>query len=130
MPRWRPVSELHAMLEDGPARLDDPRLDDLARLERRHAELRLLYDTIRDLGSTLSVREVLDRLLGRALDRLLAGRTALIIAHRLSTLARVDEVLIPEQGRVAECGPRAELERDPGSRLSQLLWTGLEEVQL
>jgi len=58
------------MLEDTPARLDDPRLDELARLQRRHAELRLLYDTIRDLGSTLSVREVLDRLMGRVLDHL------------------------------------------------------------
>ena len=58
------------MLEDGPARLDDPRLNELARLERRHAELRLLYETIRDLSSTLSVREVLDRLMGRALDHL------------------------------------------------------------
>jgi len=58
------------MLEDGSSRLDDPRLDELARLERRHAELRLLYDTIRDLSSTLSVREVLDRLMGRALDHL------------------------------------------------------------
>jgi diguanylate cyclase (GGDEF)-like protein len=58
------------MIEDGPARLDDPRLDELARLERRHAELRLLYDTNRDLSSTLSVREVLDRLMGRALDHL------------------------------------------------------------
>jgi GAF domain-containing protein len=58
------------MIEDGPVRLDDPRLDELSRLERRHAELRLLYDTIRDLSSTLSVREVLDRLMGRVLDHL------------------------------------------------------------
>jgi diguanylate cyclase (GGDEF)-like protein len=58
------------MIEGGPARLDDPRLDELARLRRRHAELRLLYDTIRDVSSTLSVREVLDRLISRALDHL------------------------------------------------------------
>jgi ABC-type multidrug transport system fused ATPase/permease subunit len=71
-----------------------------------------------------------EALLSSALDQLLAGRTALIIAHRLSTLARVDEVLILEEGRVVECGARAALERDPGSRLSQLLRAGLEEVQL
>jgi len=58
------------MIEDGPACLDDPRLDELARLQRRHAELKLLYETTRDLSSTLSVREVLDRLMGRALDHL------------------------------------------------------------
>ena len=68
-----------------------------------------------------------EALLGGALDRLLAGRTALIIAHRLSTLARVDEVLILEQGRVVEYGERRSLSADPGSRLSALLRTGLEE---
>jgi diguanylate cyclase (GGDEF)-like protein len=70
MPQQRPVPEVQTMLEDAPTRLDDPRLDELERLQRRHAELELLYDTIRDLTSTLSVREVLDRLMGRALDHL------------------------------------------------------------
>jgi ABC-type multidrug transport system fused ATPase/permease subunit len=70
-----------------------------------------------------------EALLSRALDRLLAGRTALIIAHRLSTLARADEVLILEEGRVVEYGVRAELAGNPNSRLSQLLRTGMEEVQ-
>jgi ATP-binding cassette subfamily B protein len=69
-----------------------------------------------------------EALLGHALDRLLAGRTALIIAHRLSTLARVDEILILELGRVVEYGQRAALAADPGSRLSALLRTGLEAV--
>jgi ABC-type multidrug transport system fused ATPase/permease subunit len=67
--------------------------------------------------------------LSRALDRLLAGRTVLIIAHRLSTLARADEVLILDEGRVVEYGVRAELAGNPNSRLSQLLRTGIEEVQ-
>jgi len=70
-----------------------------------------------------------ETLLSGALDRLLAGRTALIIAHRLSTLARADEVLILEEGRVVEYGTYAELTSDPDSRLSQLLRTGMEEVQ-
>jgi ATP-binding cassette subfamily B protein len=70
-----------------------------------------------------------EALLGQALDRLLSGRTALIIAHRLSTLARVDEVLILEEGRVVECGERAALAADPHSRLSALLRAGLVEVQ-
>jgi ATP-binding cassette subfamily B protein len=70
-----------------------------------------------------------ESLLSRALDRLVAGRTALIIAHRLSTLARVDEVLILEEGRVVEQGERAVLASNPDSRLSRLLRTGMEEVQ-
>ena len=69
-----------------------------------------------------------ESLLGRALDRLLAGRTALIIAHRLSTLERVDEVLILEEGRVVECGERAALVANPRSRLSALLRAGWEEA--
>jgi diguanylate cyclase (GGDEF)-like protein len=42
----------------------------LAELEQRNAELRVLYETIRDLTTTLSVREVLDRLLRRVLAHL------------------------------------------------------------
>jgi len=37
------------------------------------------------------------------------GRTALVIAHRLSTVARADRVLVLEQGRVVESGPHAAL---------------------
>ena len=57
----------------------------------------------------------------RALDWLLQGRTAIIIAHRLETLARADEVLVLEDGRIREHGPRAALALDPGSRLHALL---------
>jgi ATP-binding cassette subfamily B protein len=63
-----------------------------------------------------------------ALDRLLAGRTACIIAHRLATLRNVDDVLVMESGRVAEFGPRAELEQEPGSRYAALLRHGLPEA--
>lgn len=63
-----------------------------------------------------------------ALDRLFNGRTGLIIAHRLKTVRRADDILILEDGRVAEFGPRRELENDPGSRFAALLRTGLEEV--
>ncbi len=67
-------------------------------------------------------------LLERAVDRLLAGRTAIIIAHRLSTIRRADRIAILEDGRVLEFGEREALARDPGSRLSRLLRTGMEEV--
>jgi len=69
-----------------------------------------------------------ERLLERAIDRLLAGRTAIIIAHRLGTVQRADEILILDGGQVAEYGPRARLAGDAGSRFAQLLQTGLEEV--
>jgi subfamily B ATP-binding cassette protein MsbA len=44
-----------------------------------------------------------------ALDRLLAGRTAIVIAHRLSTVRRASRVLVIEQGRIVERGAHAEL---------------------
>jgi ABC-type multidrug transport system fused ATPase/permease subunit len=64
----------------------------------------------------------------RAVDRVLENRTAIIIAHRLRTVERADEILILESGRVVEQGIRSALERDPGSHYYQLLQTGLEEV--
>jgi ATP-binding cassette subfamily B protein len=65
-----------------------------------------------------------------AMDRLLAGRTAVVIAHRLSTLQRVDRILVLEEGRVVEVGRRAELAADPGSHLARLLRGDLSEALL
>ena len=62
-----------------------------------------------------------ERLLERAVDGLLAGRTAIVIAHRLSTLERADDIAIVEDGRIVEHGQRATLAADPGSRFRALL---------
>ncbi|MDZ4718713.1 MAG: ABC transporter ATP-binding protein [Roseiflexaceae bacterium] len=69
-----------------------------------------------------------ERQLEQALARLLHGRTAIIIAHRLRTLEHVDQIMILEDGRVREHGLRAELVRDPGSRFVQLLQVGMEDA--
>ena len=69
-----------------------------------------------------------EHLVERAVGRLMAGRTGIIVAHRLRTVGRVDDIMILEQGRIAEFGPRVELVQDPTSRFSALLRTGLEEV--
>ncbi|MDB4897648.1 MAG: transporter ATP-binding protein, partial [Firmicutes bacterium] len=69
-----------------------------------------------------------ETLLERAVDRLMAGRTGIIIAHRLATIQRADRILILEDGRVLEEGGRAQLAADPGSRFAHLLRTGIEEV--
>jgi ATP-binding cassette subfamily B protein len=50
-----------------------------------------------------------ERLVQRALRTVLAGRTAVIIAHRLSTVAIADRVLVLDQGRITEDGPPGEL---------------------
>lgn len=69
-----------------------------------------------------------ERQLDQAIARLLAGRTGIIIAHRLATVQKVDEIVILEAGRIRESGPRAALANDPDSRFAQLLRTGLQEV--
>ena len=66
--------------------------------------------------------------LERAIDKLLQNRTAIIIAHRLGTVHRADEIMILESGSVTEYGDRQQLATNPGSRFYQLLQTGLEEV--
>jgi ATP-binding cassette, subfamily B, bacterial len=50
-----------------------------------------------------------ERLVQEALTRILAGRTAVIIAHRLSTVAIADRVLVLERGQIIEDGSPAEL---------------------
>jgi ABC-type multidrug transport system fused ATPase/permease subunit len=74
-----------------------------------------------------------DRLIERALDKLLGGagaqkRTAIIIAHKLSTVGRADRIAILDHGRVLETGRRAALEADPDSHFAKLLATGAEEA--
>ncbi len=69
-----------------------------------------------------------EQLIERAVDRLLRGRTAIIIAHRLGTIHRADEIMILEQGHSVEHGERTALAADEGSRFHQLLRTGLQEV--
>ena len=59
--------------------------------------------------------------LADAARRLLAGRTAIIVAHRLATLAEVDQIVVVDDARVVEQGPRAGLAADPTSRYSALL---------
>jgi len=69
-----------------------------------------------------------EHLIERAVDRLMQGRTGIVIAHRLGTVQRADEIMILEEGRILEHGERHALVADPGSRFSGLLRTGLEEV--
>jgi ATP-binding cassette, subfamily B, bacterial len=69
-----------------------------------------------------------ERLIERAVDRLLAERTGIIIAHRLATVMRADDILILEGGRIREYGEREALRNNPKSRFAELLRTGMEEV--
>jgi ABC-type multidrug transport system fused ATPase/permease subunit len=63
-----------------------------------------------------------------ALGRLLDGRTGIIVAHRLATIAYADDILVLEDGRVREHGPRLALAADPTSRFAGLLRVAAKEV--
>ena len=62
----------------------------------------------------------------QAVRQLLVGRTAIIIAHHLGTVERVDDIAILAEGRIEEYGAREELVQDPESRFTRLLAAGLE----
>jgi ATP-binding cassette subfamily B protein len=69
-----------------------------------------------------------EHLIEQAVDRLIQNRTAIIVAHRLGTVERADDILIIEDGEICEYGERLQLVGDPNSRFSHLLETGMEEV--
>ncbi|HEY0520398.1 MAG TPA: ABC transporter ATP-binding protein [Ilumatobacteraceae bacterium] len=59
--------------------------------------------------ATSSVDALTEVRIGRALEKLAAGRTTIAIAHRLSTAARADRVLVLDHGRLVEDGTHTEL---------------------
>ena len=69
-----------------------------------------------------------ERQIDIALDKLMEGRSAIIIAHRLSTLHKVDDILILKKGEMVEYGERSHLANEPTSEFSKLLQKGIEEV--
>jgi ATP-binding cassette, subfamily B, bacterial len=71
-----------------------------------------------------------ERLVRRATDRLLEGRTGVIIAHQLATVERVDKIMVLAEGRILEYGPREGLARNPNSRYSALLRLSSEFTSL
>jgi ABC-type multidrug transport system fused ATPase/permease subunit len=71
-----------------------------------------------------------ERLVHTALGRLLDGRTGIIVAHRLSTVAYADDILVLDDGQVREYGPRRALAADPTSHFAGLLRVATEEIAL
>jgi subfamily B ATP-binding cassette protein MsbA len=64
-----------------------------------------------------------ERLVQAAIARLMAGRTALVIAHRLSTVRAADRIVVLDRGRIVEEGSHSELLRRGG------LYTRLHAVE-
>ena len=71
---------------------------------------------------------VTEMLLATATERLYAGRTVVIIAHRLETVRTADEIMVVDAGRIVEHGPRQTLATDPSTRYSALLAAGRGDI--
>jgi subfamily B ATP-binding cassette protein MsbA len=80
--------------------------------------------------ATSSLDNESERLVEAALERLLYGRTTLIIAHRLSTVQRADRLVVLDRGRIVEEGTHAELLRNGGvyAKLFQMQWRNGEDI--
>jgi ATP-binding cassette subfamily B protein len=63
--------------------------------------------------ATSAVDTETERKIQQALDRLIKGRTVIAIAHRLSTLASANRLLVLKEGRIAERGTHTELMKMP-----------------
>jgi len=81
----------------------------LARAILRDAPVLLLDEATSALDSESEI------LIQQALWRIMADRTALVVAHRLSTVARMDQLVVLDRGRIVEQGPHDELLRRQGT---------------
>ncbi|MGK5551097.1 ABC transporter ATP-binding protein [Actinomadura kijaniata] len=108
-------------LEGLPRGLETPvgqRGESLSAGERQLVALARAYVADPDLlvldEATSAVDPATEVRLQRALDGVTRGRTAISIAHRMSTAEAADEVLVFDQGRIVQRGPHAALVREPG----------------
>ena len=74
--------------------------------------------------ATARVDPETEQRLDAAVRELMRGRTTIVIAHRLSTLREVDDIVVFDAGRVVEFGARDALAADPASRFHRLLAVG------
>ena len=100
----------------------EAQLVSLARVWLRNPDLVVLDE------ATARVDPVSEERLHLAVQRLISGRTALVVAHRLSTLRAVDDICVFDAGRLVEFGTRSDLSSDPSSRYHRLLTLAREQL--
>jgi ATP-binding cassette, subfamily B, bacterial len=92
----------------------------LARVWLRQPDLVVLDE------ATARVDPATEARLEQAIAELMRGRTTIVIAHRLSTLRHVDDIVVLEHGRVVEFGERARLVADDAGQFHRLLALALD----
>ena len=76
--------------------------------------------------ATASVDSETEHLIQSAIERLISGRTTLMIAHRLSTLRKANKIVVVDKGKILEFGSHEELMKKQGKyyRLIQIQSAG------
>ncbi len=114
---------LNTFMGEGGARLSGGQRQRLAiaRAILRNAPILLLDE------ATSALDAESERLVQDALDRLMADRTTIVIAHRLATVRAADRIIVMDEGRIVEQGSHDALTRAGGlyARLARLQFEGL-----
>jgi ATP-binding cassette subfamily B protein len=111
----------HALLSSLPQGYEEPLAEGGANLSMGERQLlSFARAVVRDPDvlvldeATSSVDPGTERRLQASVERLLAGRTSLIVAHRLATVVNADRILVVHQGRIAQEGRHEDLYAQPG----------------